>query len=96
MSVDLMTVKHIAHLARIALNEKEAQYMSEELSAMMGLLEQLDEIDIENVVEPMTSVTSMRLRMREDVITDGNNAEDVIANAPVKEENFFLVPKIIE
>jgi len=95
MSVDLTTVKRVAHLARIALDEEEAQRMSGELNAMLGFVEQLDEVDVTNV-EPMTSVMPMALRMREDVVTDGDKAQDIIANAPVTEEGFFLVPKVVE
>lgn len=95
MSVDLTTVKRVAHLARIALDEEEAQRMSGALNAILGFVEQLDEVDVTNV-EPMTSVMPMALRMREDVVTDGDKAQDIIANAPVTEEGFFLVPKVVE
>lgn len=95
MSVDLTMVKRVAHLARIALDEEEAQRMSGELNAILGFVEQLDEVDVTDV-EPMTSVMPMALRMREDIVTDGNKARDIIANAPVTEEGFFLVPKVVE
>ncbi|RCL04080.1 MAG: aspartyl-tRNA(Asn)/glutamyl-tRNA(Gln) amidotransferase subunit C [Candidatus Tokpelaia sp. JSC189] len=95
MSVDLTMIKNIAHLARIALNEKEAQCMSGELTAILGLVEQLDEVDVTNV-EPITSIMPMILRMREDVVTDGSRTEDIVVNAPVVEKGFFLVPKVIE
>lgn len=95
MSVDLATVKRVAHLARIALREEEAQLMSDELNAILGFVEQLDGVDVTGV-EPMVSAMPMALRMREDVITDGNKAGDIVANAPVTEEGFFLVPKVIE
>ncbi len=95
MSVDISTVKRVAHLARIAVNEDEAERMSGELNAILGFVEQLNEVDIEGV-EPMTSVTPMKMRLREDAVTDGNIASAVVANAPVTEDNFFVVPKVVE
>lgn len=95
MSVDLTAVKRFAHLARIALEEEEAQRMSSEFNAILGFVEKLNEVDVTNV-KPMTSVMPMALRMREDVVTDGDKARDIIANAPVTEEDFFLVPKVVE
>jgi aspartyl-tRNA(Asn)/glutamyl-tRNA(Gln) amidotransferase subunit C len=95
MSVDLSTVKRVAHLARIAVSSEDAERMTGELNAILGFVEQLDEVDVSGV-EPMTSVTPMAMRAREDVVTDGNKAADIVANAPVTEENFFLVPKVVE
>jgi len=95
MSVDLATVKRVAHLARIALSEEDAQRMCGELNVILNLGEQLDEVDVTGV-EPMTSVIPMTLYMREDVVSDGNKVADIIANAPLSEENFFLVPKVVE
>ncbi|UXN04233.1 MULTISPECIES: Asp-tRNA(Asn)/Glu-tRNA(Gln) amidotransferase subunit GatC [unclassified Bartonella] len=95
MSVDLSTVKRVANLARIALSEDEAQAMSEGLNSILGFVEQLNEVDVTGV-EPMTSVAPMALVMREDVVTDGNKASDIVANAPLTEDNFFLVPKVVE
>jgi len=95
MSVDISTVKRVAHLARIAVNEDEAERMTGELNAILGFVEQLNEVDIEGV-EPMTSVTPMKMRLREDAVTDGNIANAVVANAPVTEDNFFVVPKVVE
>ncbi|UXN07223.1 Asp-tRNA(Asn)/Glu-tRNA(Gln) amidotransferase subunit GatC [Bartonella sp. HY761] len=95
MSVDLSTVKRVANLARIALSEDEAQAMSEGLNSILGFVEQLNEVDVSGV-EPMTSVAPMALVMREDVVTDGNKASDIVANAPLTEDNFFLVPKVVE
>jgi aspartyl-tRNA(Asn)/glutamyl-tRNA(Gln) amidotransferase subunit C len=95
MSVDLATVKRVARLARIAVNEDDAKRMTGELNAILGFVAQLDEVDI-NGVEPMTSVIPMALRRREDIITDGDKADDIVANAPGSEENFFVVPKVIE
>ena len=95
MSVDLATVKRVAHLARIAVSEDEAQRMMGELNGILGFVEQLGEVNVEGV-EPMTSVTPMAMKERDDVVTDGNKAEDVVANAPVSDRNFFLVPKVVE
>jgi aspartyl-tRNA(Asn)/glutamyl-tRNA(Gln) amidotransferase subunit C len=95
MSVDLKTVKRVAHLARIALSEDEAERMMGELNGILGFVEQLSEVDVSGV-EPMTSVTPMAMKKREDVVTDGNKADDIVANAPETDRNFFLVPKVVE
>lgn len=95
MSVDLSTVKRVAHLARIAVSAEDAERMTGELNAILGFVEQLDEVDVSGV-EPMTSVTPMAMRAREDIVTDGNKAADIVANAPLTEENFFVVPKVVE
>lgn len=95
MSVDLKTVKRVAHLARIAVSEDDAQRMTGELNAILGFVEQLNEVDVSGV-EPMTSVTPMEMRKRADAVTDGNKAADIVANAPATDENFFLVPKVVE
>ena len=95
MSVDLATVKRVAHLARIAVTEDDAERMTGELNAILGFVEQLDEVDVAGV-DPMTSVIPMEMRKRQDVVTDGGKAADVVANAPASAENFFLVPKVVE
>lgn len=95
MSVDISTVKRVAHLARIAVTQDEAERMTGELNAILGFVEQLSEVDVEGV-EPMTSVSPMKMRLREDAVTDGNIANAVVANAPVTEDNFFVVPKVVE
>ncbi|RUU01278.1 Asp-tRNA(Asn)/Glu-tRNA(Gln) amidotransferase subunit GatC [Mesorhizobium sp. USDA-HM6] len=95
MSVDLQTVKRVAHLARIAASEEDAERMTGELNAILGFVEQLNEVDVSGV-EPMTSVTPMEMKKREDVVTDGSKAAAIVANAPATEENFFLVPKVVE
>ncbi|MCT6859962.1 Asp-tRNA(Asn)/Glu-tRNA(Gln) amidotransferase subunit GatC [Bartonella apis] len=95
MSVDIKTVKRVARLSRIAVKDDEAERMANELNAILGFVEQLDEVNVDNV-EPLTSVIPMTLRTREDVVTDGNKAADIVANAPLSEDNFFLVPKVIE
>lgn len=95
MSVDLATVKRVAKLARIAVTEEEAAKMEGELNTILGFVEQLDEIDVSGV-EPMTSVTPMEMKKRVDEVTDGDKAADIVANAPETEDNFFLVPKVVE
>ncbi|MBB4092017.1 Asp-tRNA(Asn)/Glu-tRNA(Gln) amidotransferase subunit GatC [Ochrobactrum pecoris] len=95
MSVDISTVKRVAHLARIAVSDDDAERMTGELNAILGFVEQLNEVNVDGI-EPMTSVTPMDMRMREDKVTDGGIAAAVVANAPVTEDNFFVVPKVVE
>lgn len=95
MSVDVETVKHVARLARIAIGTEDAERMAGELNAILSFVEQLSEVDVAGV-EPMTSVTPMVMKKRQDVVTDGDKAADIVANAPATEENFFLVPKVME
>ena len=95
MSVDLNTVRRIAHLARIAVSETDIPHLQGEINAILKFVEALDEVDVEGV-EPMTSVIPMRLPMREDVVADGEIAPLVLANAPRTEDGFFVVPKVIE
>ncbi|MGQ7792993.1 Asp-tRNA(Asn)/Glu-tRNA(Gln) amidotransferase subunit GatC [Faunimonas sp. B44] len=95
MSVDLATVKRVAHLARIRVTDDEAAALQDELNAILGFVEQLNEVDVEGV-EPMTSVIPMTVKRREDVVDDGGIADAVVANAPLTEENYFLVPKVVE
>lgn len=95
MSVDIATVKRVAHLARIAVSDDDAEAMTGELNAILGFVEQLDEVDVAGV-EPMTSVTPMDMKKRIDDVTDGGKADDIVANAPASEEDFFLVPKVVE
>jgi aspartyl-tRNA(Asn)/glutamyl-tRNA(Gln) amidotransferase subunit C len=95
MSVDAATVKRVARLARLALAEGEAQKMQGELNAILGFVEQLNEVDVEGV-EPMTAVIDMQMKKRVDIVTDGGKAADIVANAPLSEDNFFMVPKVVE
>ena len=95
MSVDIDTVKRVARLARIAVSEEEAGRMTGELNTILGFVEQLNEVNVAGV-EPMTSVIPMEMKKRQDAVTDGNKAADIVANAPATEENFFLVPKVVE
>ncbi len=95
MSVDIATVRRVARLARIAVSDEDAERMTGELNAILGFVEQLDEVDVSGV-EPMTSVIPMEMKKRQDVVTDGGKAADIVANAPATAENFFLVPKVVE
>ena len=95
MSVDIATVKRVARLARIAVSEDDAERMTAELNTILGFVEQLNEVDVSGV-EPMTSVIPMAMKKRQDAVTDGNKAADIVANAPATDQNFFLVPKVVE
>jgi aspartyl-tRNA(Asn)/glutamyl-tRNA(Gln) amidotransferase subunit C len=95
MSVDVATVKRVARLARLAVSEDEAVRMTGELNGILGFVEQLSEVEVDGV-EPMTSVTPMAMKKRADVVTDGNIADKIVANAPMTAENYFQVPKVVE
>src|SRR5262249_3366377 len=95
MSVDADTIRRIARLARIAVREEEIQHLQGEVNAVLAFVEQLNEVNIDGV-EPMTSVTPMEMKKREDAVTDGNIVDDILANAPATENHFFLVPKFVE
>jgi aspartyl-tRNA(Asn)/glutamyl-tRNA(Gln) amidotransferase subunit C len=95
MSVDAATVKRIGRLARIRIEENEVAAYQSELNAILGFVEQLSEVNVDGV-EAMTSVTPMTLRRREDAITDGGYADKIVSNAPLTEDNFFMVPKVVE
>jgi aspartyl-tRNA(Asn)/glutamyl-tRNA(Gln) amidotransferase subunit C len=95
MSVDQDTVRRIAKLARLALEEERLVPMMNELNGILAWVEQLKEVDVKDV-PPMTSVVAQRLRMREDVVTEGDRAEALMENAPQAEDHFFVVPKVVE
>ncbi|MAU94532.1 MAG: Asp-tRNA(Asn)/Glu-tRNA(Gln) amidotransferase GatCAB subunit C [Fulvimarina sp.] len=95
MSVDTATVRRVARLARIAVSDDDVAAMETELNAILGFVEQLAEVDVSGV-EPMTSVIPMEMKKRQDVVTDGEKADDVVANAPASEDHFFMVPKVVE
>jgi aspartyl-tRNA(Asn)/glutamyl-tRNA(Gln) amidotransferase subunit C len=95
MSIDAATVKRIGRLARIRVEDSEVEKYAGELNAILGFVAQLDEVNVAGV-EPMTSVTPMQLRRREDRVTDGGYPEKIVSNAPLTEDNFFMVPKVIE
>jgi len=95
MSVDAATVKRIAHLARLKLDEAEVAPLAAELNGILGWIEQLSAVDVAGV-EPLASVADLKLRWREDKVTDGGIQADVLANAPEAEFGFYAVPKVIE
>ena len=95
MSLDEATVARIARLARIAVPEEELAPLATELSHILEWIEQLNEVDTDGV-PPMTSVAAMRLAWREDRVTDGGRPEDILANAPARQDGYFVVPKVVE
>lgn len=95
MQVDEKTVRRIARLARIKITDGEAQSLQKELSGILDWVKQLDEVNTTSV-EPMTRVVAQELEQRVDEVTDGEIADVVVANAPISEDNFFVVPKVVE
>lgn len=95
MSVDINTVKRVARLARLKVSDADAERMTGELNSILQFVEQLDEVNIDGV-EPLTSVVAQTMKKRADGVTDGGYAADVVANAPATEDNFFMVPKVVE
>jgi aspartyl-tRNA(Asn)/glutamyl-tRNA(Gln) amidotransferase subunit C len=93
--VDADTVRRIARLARIAISDAEARALEKELSGILGWVQQLDEVDTGGVA-PMTRIVAMTLKQRADVVSDGDIAEDILANAPARDDDFFVVPKVVE
>ncbi len=95
MPVDALTVRRIAHLARIAVRDEDIAHLQGELNAILAFFEQLSEVELGDV-EPMTSVIPMSMKKRADVVTDGGDRTAVLQNAPSSEDGFFLVPKVVE
>jgi aspartyl-tRNA(Asn)/glutamyl-tRNA(Gln) amidotransferase subunit C len=95
MSIDIETARKVAKLARIRVEEDELAGLAGEFNAILGFIEQLGEVDVETV-EPMTSVTPMRLKRRQDGVTDGGYPDKILKNAPDAREGFFAVPKVVE
>lgn len=95
MHVDEATVRRIARLARIKISEEEAKGLEKELSGILDWVEQLNEVDVSGV-EPLTRVVPIELKKRVDEVTDGNKADDILKNAPMSEDGFFVVPKVVE
>ena len=95
MSLDLATVRRIATLARIHVDDAELPALQSELNGILGWIEQLNEVNVEGI-EPLTGAAQMALKMREDVVTDGGYPEKVLANAPERAGDFFVVPKVVE
>jgi aspartyl-tRNA(Asn)/glutamyl-tRNA(Gln) amidotransferase subunit C len=95
MHVDEQTVRRIARLARLKITDAEAKGLEAEISGILDWVEQLKQVDTDNV-EPMTRVVAQDMKKREDVVTDGAKADDIVANAPMTEDHFFVVPKVVE
>jgi len=95
MSIDKNTVKHIAKLARISLDEKKINSLSKDLSSIMKFIEKLNELNTEKTV-PLTSIINASLQSRKDEVLDGKIRDQILKNSPEKNEEFFVVPKVIE
>ena len=95
MSVDQATVRRVAHLARIKVNDADVPRLASELNTILHWIEQLNEVDVSNV-EPLTSVVTMKMKMRQDEVTDGHYPGDIVMNAAAQEDSFFMVPKVVE
>jgi aspartyl-tRNA(Asn)/glutamyl-tRNA(Gln) amidotransferase subunit C len=95
MQVDENTVRRIARLARIKITDEEARSLEGELSGILNWVEQLDEVDTSGI-EPMTRVVAQELKQRQDEVTDGEIADQIIKNAPLVDDNYFVVPKVVE
>ncbi len=95
MSVDQATVKRVARLARIKVKDEDVPRLAGELNAILAFVEQLNEVDVSGV-QPMTSIVAVKMKMRDDVVTDGGIAKDITQNAPASEDDFFAVPKVVE
>ncbi len=95
MSVDSATVRRIAHLARIKVSEADVPHLQSELNTILAFVEELASVDVEGV-EPMNSVMPMPMKKRADAVTDGSIPDKIIANAPVSDDHFFVVPKVVE
>jgi len=95
MSIDIETARKVAHLARIKVEEDRLPALAAEFSNILDFIEQLNEVNVDDI-EPMTSVTPMRLKRREDVVTDGGYQDKILKNAPDAREGFFAVPKVVE
>jgi aspartyl-tRNA(Asn)/glutamyl-tRNA(Gln) amidotransferase subunit C len=95
MSVDDATVKRVARLARLKVEDSDVPRLAGELNAILHWIEQLNEVDVASI-EPLTSVVTMKMKMRDDVVADGHYPERVVGNAPARDDGFFMVPKVVE
>ena len=95
MSIDKDTVKHISKLARISLDEKKINSLSKDLSSIMKFVEKLKELNADKI-SPLTSIINASLRTRKDEIKDGKIRDQILKNSPDKNEEFFVVPKVVE
>ena len=95
MSVDEKIVRRVAKLARLAVTDAEVPALANEINAVLAFVEQLNEVNVDNVA-PLTSVTPMIMKKRQDGVSDGDMVQNILANAPSTEDNYFLVPKVVE
>jgi aspartyl-tRNA(Asn)/glutamyl-tRNA(Gln) amidotransferase subunit C len=95
MSVDPGVVRRIAHLARIAVEDKEVERLNGEINAILAFVEALGAVDVEGV-EPIASVLPMKMKKRADIVNDGGIVEDILSNAPIREDHYFVVPKVVD
>ncbi len=95
MKVDDALVRRIAHLARIKVEDEQVEHLKGELTSILGFVDLLSEVDTDNV-EPMTSAVDRSMRERPDVVTDGGYADDIVGNAPIKDDHYFMVPKVVK
>jgi aspartyl-tRNA(Asn)/glutamyl-tRNA(Gln) amidotransferase subunit C len=95
MQVDEATVRRIARLARIKITDAEARSLEKELSGILDWVKQLEEVDTKSVA-PMTRVVPITLKKRTDEVTDGEKRDEILKNAPVAEDHYFVVPKVVE
>jgi aspartyl-tRNA(Asn)/glutamyl-tRNA(Gln) amidotransferase subunit C len=95
MSVDHATVKRVARLAHLKVKDEDVAKLAHEMNVVLAFVEQLNEVDV-SAIEPLTSVVAMDMKKRHDVVTDGHYAKDVTRNAPASEDDFFMVPKVVE
>ena len=95
MPIDRATVRRVAKLARIKVKEENVERLAGELNSILHWIEQLSEVNVEGI-EPLTSMVTVKMKKRKDIVTDGNYPHDVVKNAPAEEDDYFLVPKVIE
>ena len=95
MAITEDEARKVAHLARIAVDDADLPALAQELNSILHFMEQLNEVDVDGI-EPMTGVEPMRLKRREDVVTDGEMQDLILKNAPDAREGFFAVPKVVE
>ncbi len=95
MPVDQATVRRIARLARIKVKDEDVPKLEGELNTILSWIEQLNEVDVSQV-EPLTSIVAVKMKMRKDEVTDGGYPEDIVKNAPARDDSFFMVPKVVE
>ena len=95
MTIDLKTVKHISKLSRISIDDHKAKKLSNDLNSIFSFIEKLNQLDTKNT-EPLTSIAETTLKLRKDEIKSQNIREDILKNSPDKNEDFFVVPKVVE